>query len=121
MNIKNFIKQTITDGGCTYSINSGEINPSSGFAVAMEHRELIVNELGLTSDKLLRSYIDSNLDVLSSNNCYLGSWKSSHNGKDIYYLDCVEVIADRDDAIKCGIDNNQLAIYDLENEIEIIL
>ncbi len=46
---------------------------------------------------------------------YLGAW--SHEGR--LYLDVVDIIEDRDEAIRLGQERNQIAIWDAGNQVEI--
>lgn len=43
----------------------------------------------------------------------IGGWKNEDDGK--YYFDSVRVFKNRDEAIAFGIENQQIAIYDLTN------
>ena len=43
----------------------------------------------------------------------LGGWFNEDNGK--YYYDSCKVFSDRDEAIKFGIENKQIAIFDITN------
>ena len=49
----------------------------------------------------------------------VGGWLNEDNGK--YYFDSCQIFTDRDEAIKFGIENKQIAIYDIGNNNEIKL
>jgi len=49
----------------------------------------------------------------------VGGWKNSDNRK--YYFDSITVFENRDEAIRFGKENNQLAIFDLDSLTEIRL
>jgi hypothetical protein len=61
------------------------------------------------------NYIAGGYFVLSSEYVSIGTWV--HEGQ--VYLDHVKIYNDLDDALNCARQNNQIAIYDLLNGVEI--
>ena len=115
-NLNDFVSFTKKNGGCTFNINTSEINPNRGYSVAIAGRELKVAKAIFTKDNLV-NFIHDNLDLLTNDKYFLGGWID----KNYLYLDVVEIIEDLRDAIDFGMDNDQLAIFDCKESKEIRL
>lgn len=115
-NLNDFVNLTKKNGGCTFNINTSEINPNRGYSVAIFGKELKVVKDTFDKDALV-DYIHNNLDMLSNDKYFLGGWID----KDYLYLDVVEIIEDLRDAIYFGMNNDQLAIFDCNKQEEIRL
>ena len=113
-NLNDFIDLTKKEGGCTFNLNTSEINPERGYAVAMANRELVIDNL---TPEILKGYIEFNIDKLADVDYFIGSWAS--DGK--VYLDTVNIVNNLEDAIIIGMNNDQLAIFDLSLGKEIKL
>ena len=117
MNIKTFAKQTLTSGGATMSLNT-EV-PTTGFFAAFQQFEKVVD--GIPSEDALieciADYTKKNAEVLALHDTMIGSWVNE--GK--IYLDIVQHFTDREQAIAFGIQEKQLAIYDIDNQESITL
>jgi hypothetical protein len=98
--------------GITYDLNHNTFNPNYGYSVSMKGCE--VKSLVLTA-RLLADYIKMHSYLLSQDNNFLGIW--ADGGK--WYLDVTNVVLDKQDAIKLGIANEQLAIFDNKNKVAI--
>lgn len=98
--------------GITYSLNDNTFNPNEGYSVSMKGCE--VKSLVLTA-RLLADYIKMHSYLLSQDGNFLGIWADGG----LWYLDVTNVVSDKQDAIKLGIANEQLAIFDNKNKVAI--
>lgn len=97
-----------TTGGATYDIlNSRSLAGTSGYAVAIyPTHEQITNQVDF---EVLEKYIVDNEDLLLNSKNALGAWVS--NGKT--YLDIINIIQDKEEAMIVARQYKQLAIFDL--------
>lgn len=120
-NLKDFLRSTIVNGGASYNVVTGELNPKVGYMVAISGHERIIENV--TNEKqlqyLIADYLKDKAIILVSgitdNNKFIGTW--INEGK--LYLDVSVNIADKDAAIALAKSSNQLAIWDCENQTEI--
>lgn len=120
-NLKDFLRSTIVNGGASYNVVTGELNPKVGYMVAISGHERIIESV--TNEKQLQYIIadylkDKAIILLSGitdNNKFIGTWVN--DGK--LYLDVSVNVSDRDEAIALAKAGNQLAIWDCANQIEI--
>ena len=108
MNLQNFLSDVLSNGGASFNLVTGTFNPNQGFFVSVPNREQQTTNL---TAQLLADFINTNIDLLSNENYFLGGWVE--NG--IIYLDVSEQIFDKRTALTQGINRNQLAIYDAFN------
>lgn len=116
----NAIDQAFTRGGFTVKAIGLPHEPKTGYVVAQNPKLGAVIENAKTMPraelkKKLKEYIKINKDVLSQDGMYLGLW--FNEGK--LYLDVPSVIMDKDQAIQAGRDSDQIAIWDIANQMEI--
>lgn len=119
LNLREFSKQTLNNGGATTSLNLTSI-PNKGFWVSLQGHEKIHHSLSdeLTIEDIeqaVRSFVIDKAEVLSDHDNFLGGWID--NG--ILYLDISVNISDKRKAIEFGIENNQRAIFDISKGITI--
>ena len=112
--INKFIRLVISNGGASYNINSGELNPTNGYLVSIADAEKKIRNFDGDD---LKNYILKNAELLSVENVFLGGWV--HKGE--IYLDCSQRIVNKHEAITKGMRRNQLAIWDAEKEESIFL
>lgn len=119
-NLKTFLDNTIKNGGCSYNISTGEINPKDGFMVAIPNMERTVklsdgfNEV----HKVLANFLhDFSGEIVDNENIFIGSWYNKDNG--LIYFDLSEKIINIWDAVSLGNKRKQLAIWDNANGKEI--
>ena len=107
---KEIIELTLKQGGYTLE------NENNGrYVVATGINEAIVEELNET---VLKEYHDT-IKSLDNKNYTLGTWFNKKNG--LFYLDTVELVDDLEIAKKLGKERNEIAIYDLKENVEIEL
>lgn len=103
--IKNYIEK---NRGITLDEKGNLFTKKKGFIVSILGKEYQTKNLKQAVDKLLE---------YSKKGAMAGVWLSD----DIYYVDVNEHYTDREIAELNGLENKQLAIYDLENDEEIRL
>jgi len=105
-NLKQFIEETKKNKGATYNLNTGEINPTSGFFVGLKGGKEVDPEKN--SSEEIQKFVLRNSTKLSDKDNFLGSWIE----KGILFLDVVVRIDKKEDAIARGKKEDQQAIYD---------
>lgn len=118
MNLFNFIKQTINNGGSSYNPEYG-IQPERGYMVSIKDAIKVKfdNKEEIVQDAVLKALTSYGSLLVDSDN-YLGSWISDD---DYLCIDIAKNVQDIKSAIELGMLNDQLAIYDLNNERDIKL
>lgn len=120
-NLKQFVKATIENGGASFNLVTGELNPTTGYMVAIQGHEKIVPNV--TSEKQLQYIISDFIrehaiilaSGISNEGNFIGTWL--HEGN--LYLDVSCNVSNKADAIKVAKEGNQLAIWDCANNCEI--
>lgn len=120
-NLRDFLKATMINKGASYNVVTGELNPKSGYMVAIAGHERVIDNV--TSEKqlqyLIADYLGDKAIILTSgitgDDKFVGTWVN--DGK--LYLDVSVNIADKDTAIALAKSSNQLAIWDCKNQTEI--
>ena len=122
INLKEFSRQILENGGSTTSLNLTHV-PTTGFMVSLEDNAMTFEnlnneELSLGQiEQSVKTFVQKNAEQLSDHINYLGGW--IHENK--LYIDISVNIQDKREAIEFGIKNNQIAIYDLNDDCEIVL
>lgn len=109
LNLQNLVSLALKNGGATYSINTGEGAPKTGYMVSIEGYERVLNDHTLT-DSVVAEYIKKHSAKLSEDNVYFGIWRDGNS----WFLDCSINIKRLQDAVYFAVANNQRAIYDCE-------
>lgn len=118
------IKETTSIALLTEKVYQIAKNNPSGFTLNLNNLQLInkgfvsayketQNSFGLNGLKDVIKY------ALLIGASVIGGWYNSDNGQ--YYFDCSRVFSNLNDAAAFGIDNQQIAIFDLNNCNEITL
>lgn len=102
-----------TSGGITLDPNGGE-SPTSGYAVAYPYMGISF----LDHDDVDMAWVEEMVRDCSDKGYYVGSWKADHG---VIFIDAVEIVSDRDEAIEKGLSRTEIAIYDLGKGEEITL
>lgn len=111
-NLIKFSKSLKENGGASYNFIAGVLNPNKGYFVALPNREKKIKHLTIQD---ISDFCNENSDRLFNSNIYLGGWY--HEG--FYYLDVSAMFIHKNDALSVGRENNQIAIYDAENQCDI--
>ncbi len=107
MNLQQFFNETLSNNGASYSILTGELNPTNGYFVSLANKGVTV-DLNNFTQKDIVVFISENYDTLSQENHFIGSWIS----EGIVYLDVTVQVTDKRNALELGYRNGQQAIYD---------
>lgn len=128
MNLISFTKQAFSQGGGSFNLFNGTINPIEGYMVAMEGAEQKVNINPRLKDEhkikeltnIVFRYI-SGIDIFdkwySNPDAHLGIWRN----EGLWVLDISENIKELNTATELGRQRKQIAIWDCKNNVEIKL
>lgn len=121
MNLINVFNSIEKNGGATYNINTGELNPSEGYMVSLvgfEKATKIPENLN-EFQNIMSAYLDKKVwDQLAiSEDIYLGFWIDG----DTFYVDLSEKFEFKEWAITIGYNRNQKAIWDANKKETIYL
>ena len=112
-NIKTIIEEIKKNNGGTYNKNLKSINASKGFMVSLQGYEVKCK-----TDEEIEQAITKNMEIVRGlDNAYLGAWIDDN----ITYIDISVLVENKEDALEMGKINNQLAIYDIQNNESIYL
>lgn len=109
MLLEKIYAETMANGGFSINILNNE-EPKEGFMVSLPNKELKVSSERF-NPQILRNYINST-NELNNPKMFLGTWVEG----DEVYIDTSENITDKETAIRKGIAQGQLAIYDVKNQ-----
>lgn len=115
-NLNDFVRITKANGGCTFNLETSEINPMRGYAVALKGMEETIPVSRFKDDAVV-DFINKNVDFLSRSRFFIGSWVNDNK----VYLDVVELHENIEDAVRDGMKNDQLAIFDCKKQVKIKL
>ena len=111
------VYEILRNGGITLDVKTNtKLGLKHGYIVAIEGCERVV-KTSVLSKQIIDRFIENNLTLLSCKGYYLGAWVD--NG--LVYLDVSKHSSKLVNAIWLANLENQIAIYDLENEITITL
>lgn len=112
-NIKKIIEEIKKNNGGTYNKEYKTINAKKGFVVSLQGYE----RKSRTEEETEKA-IKENMEIIKGlDSAYLGAWID----EGITYIDISVLVENKDDAMELGKINNQLAIYDIENNESIYL
>lgn len=112
-NIKTIIEEIKENNGGTYNKELKSISASRGFMVSLQGYEKKCR-----TDEETEKAIIENMEIIQGlDNAYLGAWID----EGITYIDISVLVENKEDALEMGKINNQLAIYDIENNESIYL
>jgi hypothetical protein len=102
--------QTYANNGNVHKETNGFFVGIFGFSVPKMYFLNPKYPILTLANQIANTFVVDNLN-------YIGSWVSN----DVVYIDKVEWIENFDEAVKKGLENNQKAIYDIENSKDINL
>ena len=118
LNLKTVLEEIFLEGGISYNITTGEVNPKSGYMVSILGFEKQF-DADKISDKDIKEYISENAYELWGENRFVGAWLDKDTYKVV--LDISVNITDVTNACYTGIINKQKCIYDCSNKRNISL
>ena len=109
-----FRKSILNNGGASYNLLNGQLNPTDGFMVSIANHETILqNEWRTGLQYHIASYIKENAHILcggvTNRPFFLGAWVEKN---DELYLDVSTKVTTREEAVRLAIENGQKAYYD---------
>ena len=105
------------EGGSTFTMDGKNQAGAKGMASVATFPERSITLKGALTADALNDYIELNKDILEGSDKFaVGTWFDSETG--VTWLDIITV-TDLNDAIRLGIEHNQIAIFDLENMDEV--
>jgi len=109
--------KVLADGGFTYDPDTGTF-PDEGIAVAVPGHSVIAKRDAFEADpdKFINDYLRQMRDD-GVTDTMIGGWYDTAN--DEVVLDRVQVVADRDEAMRLGVSRDEQAVYDLSTGEEI--
>lgn len=116
------IDETYRDGGTSVSFNSVAV-PASGYMVGGFVDSLIFGSDMLIGDhraftwEMISAWLDKHEDLIRELDVFVGGWVDQESG--MVYIDISRHFTDRAVAIHTAIDNDEIAIWDLEKGKEI--
>lgn len=108
------IKKIIKNGGATLDTNYNDFNASTGFMVSLYGYETKIN---VDNIEAIKKEMENKKTEAEKNNAFIGLWVD--NG--LMYLDISKHIKDYNKALETARENEQLAVYDLKNNVSIYL
>jgi len=118
LNLKTVLEEIFLEGGISYNITTGEVNPKTGFMVSILGFEKQY-DADKISDNDIRDFISTNAHNLWGENRFIGAWLDKDTYKVV--LDISVNITDVTNACYTGIINKQKCIYDCSNKRTISL
>ena len=112
-NIKKIIEEIKENNGGTYNKEYKTINAKQGYMVSLQGYERKCR----TEEETEKAIMENMETVRGLDNAYLGAWID----EGITYIDISVLVENKEDALELGKINNQLAIYDIENNGSIYL
>ena len=112
-NIKTIIREIKENNGGTYNKDLKSINAKSGYMVSLQGYEKKCK----TEQETERAIMENMEIIRGLDGAYLGAWID----EGITYIDISILVENKEDAMQLGKINNQLAIYDIQNNESIYL
>ena len=118
LNLKTVLDEIFLEGGVSYNVTTGEVNPKTGYMVGILGFEKQY-DLDTIKANDLREYVLGNAYDLWGENRFVGGWIDTDIQKVV--LDISVNITDVTNACYTGIINKQKCIYDCSNKRNISL
>lgn len=116
MNYHKIIKETLKNNGGSFNVSTNKVKkPLKGFMCSI--KDLLIIDKKDFNVKLLKSLVKDNFTLLKSNENYLGTWEDK--GK--IYIDISANFSSKEKALQVAKNNNQIAIFDLQEMESIYL
>jgi len=115
MQTKRLYHKVLKDGGITITSRLVQVKRQTGFFVSLKNQEIVIPLKDFIPDTLSERI--NSLRVKDTQ--YIGIWVDKVNEK--VYIDISVWIRDREQAIQKGIDESQIAIWDIEKGQEVYL
>jgi hypothetical protein len=119
MSILHFIASIIANGGASFNLKSGVLNPDYGYMVSIKDHEIKALYNETTLEKQVHDYIISQLEFLETTDrdLWLGGWIDG----DHLYLDLNDLFLTAPVAAAIAELRHQIAYYDNQNKVCVYL
>jgi hypothetical protein len=118
LNLKTVLDEIFLEGGVSYNVTTGEVNPKTGYMVGILGFEKQYDVDTIKANDL-RDFVSNNAYDLWGENRFVGGWIDTDTQKVV--LDISVNITDVTNACYTGIINKQKCIYDCSNKRNISL
>ena len=118
LNLRTVLDEIFLEGGVSYNVTTGEVNPKTGYMVSILGFEKQYDLDTITANDL-RDFVSNNAYDLWGENRFVGGWIDTDTNKVV--LDISVNITDVTNACYTGIINKQKCIYDCSNKRNISL
>ena len=109
------IKKMIKNGGSTLDVNYNNFNASTGYMVSLFGYEV---KIDINNIEAIKKELENKKEIAQKiNGAYIGLWVEN----DLLYIDISKHIIDYNEALETARNNEQLAVYDLKNNVSIYL
>lgn len=109
-NLIKFTDSLNKNGGASFNLMSGELNPKDGYFVSLEGHERKLDSVDIYD--VIQYAKDKSVLLMDESN-WLGGWVGTDtDGSEKVFLDVSRKYTDFDEAMQAGKDNDQLAIFD---------
>jgi uracil DNA glycosylase len=112
MSILNFCEAIRMNGGASYNLNTGELNPAHGFMVSIKGFEVTVPFIPETVENVVKLYMKGTINELIKDGIMLGAW--IHQG--FLILDLSVLVETAEEASALCEKNEQQAYFDNVNK-----
>ena len=120
MQIKRLYHTVLKDGGITLTSRLVRVKRQTGFFVSLKGQGTVIDLKDFTSDSLFLTINKLFMQYeIIYNKQFIGIWVDKTNEK--VYIDISVWIGDHDEAVRKGLIENQMAIWDIEKGQEIYL
>ena len=113
MSLQHAVITAEQNGGVSYNLHHGHMNPDTGYMVSLAGRERVSDTL--TYHNVL-GYVNDNLEAFETTT-FLGLWKEG----DVWFMDVSVCIPNLATALRVAEVNGQRAVYDNANKKSIYL
>lgn len=118
LNLRTVLDEIFLEGGVSYNVTTGEVNPKTGYMVSILGFEKQYDLDTITANDL-RDFVSKNAYDLWGENRFVGGWIDKDDNKVV--LDISVNIIDVTQACYAGIINKQKCIYDCSTKRTISL
>lgn len=117
-----FRKSILNNGGGSYNLLNGQLNPTDGFMVSIkDHEQILTGNWMQSLHYDIASYIKDKAHILcgavTNERYFIGAWVEN----DDLYFDISKKVTTKEEAERIARDNNQKAYYDNGKQITVYI
>lgn len=112
-NLIKFKQSILNNGGASYNLLNGQLNPTDGYMVSIKGHEVVIGENWVYKTQYhIAEYIKEKAIILcgavTNSRFFIGAWVDDNK----LYLDVSMKVTTKEEAEKMAMDNEQKAYYD---------